>query len=186
MSNKEYAFIILGGPMLLAVLIFLGGCKTLDDLKDKLPDVKPPIQTTPTTTTTTTTTTQPPVDDQPVIIPGSYTKDFDWVDSEKDNSTYCKSRGKTVEFRCLVNDNRMERDAWITQLSVKHGGLKLIPKSDGSVKAVAQDFQTANNKYRFEGFRIKTDQSKLITNNTIILQDGDMGGTSRAYWRTIK
>jgi hypothetical protein len=60
MSSKEYAFIILGGPMLLAVLIFLGGCKTLDDLKDKLPDIKPPIQTTPTTTTTTTTT-QPPI-----------------------------------------------------------------------------------------------------------------------------
>jgi hypothetical protein len=181
MSNKEYAFIILGGPMLLAVLIFLGGCKTLDEWKDKIPDIKPPIQTTPTTTTTTTTTIPPAEAVQ-------YTKDFDWADAEKDNSIYIGG----VEIRCLVNDGMMSRtaehgaDAWITQLAKRNGGLTGIINSDGSVTLTGKDFKTSRNRYRFEGYKIKTDQSKLVKDAVISLSGSEKGGTTRGYWRTVK
>lgn len=155
----------------LAVLAVTGCNVTLP----KIPDVKPPVTVT---TTSTTTTTQPVA---PMAGP-DYTKDFDWADAEGDNSTYCGG----VEVRCLVNDGMMAKDAWITYHTVESKALVPVANADGSVTLTGKDFETSRNSYHFEGWKIKTDQSKLITDATITLKGDQKGGTTRGYWRTVK
>jgi hypothetical protein len=169
MKLKHMIALICGQVAVMSVLI---GCVTLQQVKDAIP--QKPVGTPPTTTTTTI-----PLVVAPAV---NYTKDFDMADAEKDNSTYCGG----VEIRCLVNDNMMSKDVWITQLSRREGGMTLVANADGSVTCTGKDFVTKNNKYRFEGWKIRTDQSKLVTDAVITLKGGDKGGTTRGYWRTIK
>lgn len=168
MSIHTSLRLIFGGLSITALCILFGCNVTLP----KLPD--PPITTTPTTTTTTTTT-QPPKGP-------AYTKDFDWADAEKDNSAYCGG----VEIRCLVNDNLMQDNAWITGLSERNGGMSLKANADGSVTLTGKDFETSRNSYHFEGWKIRTDQSKLVPDSTITLKGEQKGGTTRGYWRTVQ
>lgn len=152
-----------------AMNLFLTGCNvTLP--KIELPK-KPVTQTTTTTTTTTTSTIQPAVN---VGVAYTSANDFNWADAEGDSSVYCGG----VEVRCLVNDGMMsasathKANAWITRLARDSGGLLLTANADGSVTLIGNDFVTKNNKYHFEGFKVKTDQSKLIAQQTIKLKIG--------------
>ena len=169
---KENKWVFVGGMIIPVTLLVLAGCNIT------IPKIDVPTKpVVVTTTTTSTTTTQPPAN-----VGVNYTKDFDWADAEKDNSTYFGG----VEIRCLVNDNMMEHDAWITQLSREHNGMMMESDGTGSIKLTGCDFVTAHNKYHFEGWKISSSSRPLIKQASVLLIGGDKSGTTRGYWRTVK
>lgn len=88
-----------------------------------------------------------------------------------------------VDYRFVANDNNKQGYF----ISVPASAFILEKLADGSVRASATDFIGASGAhFRWQGFRVASSSSTMLTANPQTVAAGDWKGTFRGYWLTVQ